>query len=98
MKDQKKDILPPATPRDASRTSQLVALEVGEYITDASYHPAPLAAGVVTKAKAAFNSLWAANISRAKQYTKKAQFKTKTFAAIDPDGDVVVTLIIQRTA
>lgn len=85
-------------PKDASRTSQLANLKVGEYITDAYYLPVPVAAGEISKVRAQFNSLWASNISRAKSYIKGSVFKATTIVGISPDGDVAVTLIIQRTA
>lgn len=87
-----------AGPREASRTHQLTQLEVGEYVGDVTYIPTPVAAGAVSKAKAEFNSLWAASVARAKTYVKGSQFKCMTFAALGADGDVAVSLVIQRIA
>ena len=84
-------------PREASRTSQLANLKVGEYVTDAFYLPAPVEAGAISKVRANFNSLWASNISRAKSYIKNSVFKATTIVGISPEGDVAVTLVIQRT-
>ena len=86
-------------PREGSRTAQLVALEVGGYLTDSVYLPfGSFDRDEIMANRKGFNQSWGKSIQRAGEQQPKSRFALQSFTAVNDAGDLCMTAVIQRTA